>query len=221
MNKREPARPAVRHPGWTLLAALTVLAVAVIGLSEHHSPATSHSSSARPPTAAQPVLHRPRSEPPRDPDGAVGDADGLVPAGITVFDERHPAVTKLNPALRVALRRAAAAAARSGITFYVNSGWRSPAYQAQLLREAISKYGSEQAAERWVATPDTSAHVSGEAVDIGRSDATSWLSHHGAAYGLCQIYRNESWHYELRSAAAERGCPQMYADPTYDPRMQQ
>ena len=74
---------------------------------------------------------------------------------------------------------------------------------------------------RWVATPKSSAHVSGEAVDIGPSDATDWLSEHGAAYGLCRVYRNEPWHYELRPAAIDHGCPSMYADPTYDPRMQQ
>ena len=40
-------------------------------------------------------------------------------------------------------------------------------------------------------------------------------------YGLCQIYGNEPWHYELRPEAIDRGCPPMYADPTHDPRMQQ
>lgn len=63
--------------------------------------------------------------------------------------------------------------------------------------------------------------VSGDAVDIGHPDATAWLSEHGAEYGLCPIYRNEPWHYELRTDAIDRGCPRMYADPTRDPRMQQ
>ena len=76
-------------------------------------------------------------------------------------------------------------------------------------------------AARWVATPETSAHVSGDAVDIGPLDATAWLSEHGAGYGLCQIYGNEPWHYELRPDAVDDGCPAMYADPTQDPRMQQ
>jgi hypothetical protein len=72
-----------------------------------------------------------------------------------------------------------------------------------------------------VATPETSAHVSGDAVDIGPSDAAAWLSAHGAAFGLCQIYGNEPWHYELRPDAIGHGCPAMYADPTHDPRTQQ
>ncbi|WP_199737075.1 MULTISPECIES: M15 family metallopeptidase [Micromonospora] len=140
---------------------------------------------------------------------------------MTVFDDAVPAVAKLDPDLRAALRQAATAAADDDVTFYVNSGWRSAAYQNQLLREAVSRYGSEDEAARWVATAATSAHVSGDAVDLGRSAAPAWLARHGAAYGLCQIYRNEAWHYELRPEAVEHGCPAMYADPTEDPRMQQ
>jgi D-alanyl-D-alanine carboxypeptidase len=62
--------------------------------------------------------------------------------------------------------------------------------------------------------------VSGDAIDIEPSDATAWLSERGAEYGLCQIYSNEPWHYELRPEAIDHGCPPMYGDPTHDPRMQ-
>ncbi|MEV4264628.1 M15 family metallopeptidase [Kribbella sp. NPDC049584] len=148
--------------------------------------------------------------------GAPSKDDGAVPAGVTVFDDDYPAVANLDPALLAALRKAASDALADGVTFYVNSGWRSPQYQNELLREAIVKYGSEAEAARWVATPETSQHVRGAAVDIGHSDAKAWLAEHGAAYGLCQIYRNEPWHYELRPD----GCEPMYADPTHDPRMQ-
>jgi D-alanyl-D-alanine carboxypeptidase len=153
-------------------------------------------------------------------DGAVTRADGVLPDGVTVFDDRYPGVANLDPALLDALRRAATDAADDGVGFVVDSGWRSRAYQEQLLLEAISEYGSEQEAARWVATPNTSAHVAGEAVDIGPSDAAAWLSEHGATYGLCQIYGNEPWHYELHPEAIAQGCPPMYADPTQDPRMQ-
>jgi hypothetical protein len=111
-------------------------------------------------------------------------------------------------------------AARDGVEFFVNSGWRSREYEERLLHEALSKYGSEEEAARWVATADTSAHVSGDAVDIGPFAAAAWLSRHGAKYGLCQIYSNEPWHYERRPEAIDHGCPPMYADPTRDPRMQ-
>jgi D-alanyl-D-alanine carboxypeptidase len=153
--------------------------------------------------------------------GALGEADGAVPDGTTVFDDEVPGVANLDLDLLGALRQAAIDAADDGIEFYVDSGWRSPEYQNQLLREAVSEYGSEEEAARWVATAETSAHVSGDAIDIEHSDATAWLSEHGASYGLCQIYGNEPWHYELRPEAIDHGCPAMYADPTSDPRMQQ
>src|SRR4051812_46770328 len=153
--------------------------------------------------------------------GALGEADGAVPDGTTVFDDEIPGVANLDPALLGALRQAATDAADDGVEFFVNSGWRSPEYEEQLLHEAVSKYGSEEEAARWVATPTTSAHVSGDAVDIGPHDATAWLSERGAEYGLCQIYSNEPWHYELRPEAIDHGCAPMYADPTHDPRMQQ
>jgi D-alanyl-D-alanine carboxypeptidase len=140
---------------------------------------------------------------------------------IGVFDEESPAVTNLDPALRRAVRQAAKDAAKYEVEIVVNSGWRSPEYQQRLFRQAVSKYGSEEKAARWVATADTSSHVSGHAVDIGPTPATTWLSKHGARYGLCQIYRNEPWHYELRPKAIDHGCPSMYADPGRDPRMHQ
>lgn len=147
------------------------------------------------------------------------EADGALPRGVTVFDDEYPGVANLDPDLLKALRAAATNAASDGVEFHVNSGWRSREYQNQLLREAIAKYGSEDKAAQWVATADTSPHVSGDAVDIGPPAATTWLSEHGTAYGLCQIYRNEPWHYELRPEAVDHGSPPMYADPSHDPRM--
>jgi hypothetical protein len=192
------------------VAGLFVVVTAIAAGLGQHWPESSSS------TAASPI-HVPDREPP----AALGAADGAVPDGTTVFDDDIPGVAKLDPALLDALRRAAADAADDGVEFFVDSAWRSPEYQEQLLREAVLKYGSQREAARWVATPDTSAHVSGDAVDIGPSDAAAWLSEHGAAYGLCQIYGNEPWHYELRPEAIARGCPAMYADPTHDPGMQQ
>jgi zinc D-Ala-D-Ala carboxypeptidase len=156
-----------------------------------------------------------------EPRGALGEADGAVPDGATVFADEIPGVANLDPDLLGALRQAATDAADDGVEFFVDSGWRSPEYQNQLLRQAVSEYGSEEEAARWVATAETSAHVSGDAVDIEHFDATAWLSEHGAEHGLCQIYSNEPWHYELRPEAIDHGCPPMYADPTHDPRMQQ
>jgi hypothetical protein len=199
-----------------LVVGLLFAAAVIIAALGYRLPKASSSSSSSPPSAAS-LSTTHRGERP----SALGEADGVVPDGVTVFDDAIPAVANLDPDLLKALRQAATAAANEGVEFYVNSGWRSPEYQNQLLREAVSRYGSEDEAARWVATAATSPHVSGDAVDIGHSDATAWLSKHGAEYGLCQIYRNEPWHYELRADAIDRGCPRMYANPTQDPRMQQ
>lgn len=147
-------------------------------------------------------------------DGSVGENE------VTVFDTAHPAVARLDAALLDALQAAANEAAAEDITFYVNGGWRSPQLQERLLEDAVADYGSREEALRWVATPERSAHVSGDAVDIGPFDASYWLSYNGAKYGICQIYANEGWHFELRPDAVERGCPELYMDPTEDPRMQ-
>ena len=152
---------------------------------------------------------------------ARGEAVGAVGRGLTVFDNKRPAVANLDPELLRAIRQAAKAAARDGVKISVNSGWRSPEYQDRLHLQAVWKYRSEAKAARWVATADTSSHVSGDAVDIGPNRAIAWLSRHGAQYRLCQIYRNEPWHYELRPSAIVEGCPPMYADPGHDPRMQE
>lgn len=207
MNHTAPARADTRRAPRLVLIGLAVVIAAIIGTLGY----LSTSSSATP---FGDVLRG-------DQHGALGEADGAVPEGMTVSDDEIPAVANLDPDLLGALRQAATDAADDGVEFFVNSGWRSPDYQEQLHNEAISKYGSEEEAARWVATPNTSAHVSGDAVDIGHADATAWLSEHGAEYGLCQIYRNEPWHYELRPEAIDHGCPPMYADPTHDPRMQQ
>jgi zinc D-Ala-D-Ala carboxypeptidase len=166
------------------------------------------------------VSRHPPGEPPADGPGALGVADGRLPDGVGVFDT-YPAVTNLDPELLAALRDATTDAAGDGATIYVNSGWRSSAYQEQLRHEAATKYGTSADTARWVAIAATSPHVSGDAVDIGDHDATTWLSEHGSRYGLCQIYANEPWHYELRLHTVHHGCPDMYADPSHDPRMQQ
>jgi hypothetical protein len=154
-----------------------------------------------------------------DEHGGFGEADGVVPEHTSARDTETPGVGKLDPRLLEALRRAAEDAAEDGVVLEVNSGWRSAEYQEHLRQEAVSEHDSEEEAARWVATPETSAHVSGDAVDVGPAEATQWLSEHGAAHGLCQIYLNEPWHYELRPGAVDDGCPAAYADPTHDPRM--
>lgn len=227
-----PTRLRRRGLGSTILAALVFIAAVLAGLALSpvdviHADPVAAIIGLDPPPAAPPTAE------PGDPDGGLdrpdrwapatplGEADGVVPDGVTVFDDESPAVVNLDPDLLRAVRLAAKVAAADGIVFIVNSGWRSPAYQEQLMSEAIAEYGSAEEAARWVASVEASAHVSGDAVDIGPVDAAAWLAQYGAAFGLCQIYENEPWHYELRPDAVTAGCPPMYPDASRDPRSQQ
>ena len=139
-------------------------------------------------------------------DGYIADGEELSP-----FATDYPAVGNLTPELLAAVQRAATAAARDGVALMITSGWRSARYQQALLEAAIVQYGSVAEARKWVNTPEKSTHVTGNAVDIGPTAADLWLRQHGQRYGLCQIYANELWHYEL---ATEPGgsCPPPIAD---------
>jgi hypothetical protein len=194
--------------GWR--ASVVAMGALALGVAVHHgapdlAPAATGDTVPRP----SPQLER------LSAGDTIGLADGVLPEGATVFDSEYPGVSRLDPGLLRAVRRAAAA---SGAEVVVNSGWRSARYQEQLFDQAVIKYGSRAAASRWVASPERSAHVSGDAVDIGPAKVAAWLSRHGAAYGLCRTYRNEPWHFELRADAAKHGCPAMYTDAAHDER---
>lgn len=234
-SKSSAPRAGRRTRSVPLVAVVIALAAAgVVGILAHESLGAFSSSAASPldtgsldaavPLSTALQVRSDEGLPTRVPGSggrAVGTTDGKVPDGVTIFDDHYAAVTRLDPSLLGALRDAATDAKGDGITLFVNSGWRSRTYQEELFAEAVTKYGSQAQAARWVARPGTSVHEAGKAVDIGGSAADAWLAAHGAAYGLCQIYRNEAWHYELRLRAIDDGCPAMYADPTHDPRMQQ
>ena len=121
---------------------------------------------------------------------------------LSPFDVANPAVGNLDPALLVAVQQATTVAAADGITMTITSGWRSPAFQQQLLDDAIATYGSLAAARQYVQTPEHSRHVLGQAVDMGGVGADQWLIANGARFGLCQIYANELWHFELATHPA-------------------
>ncbi|WP_232299626.1 M15 family metallopeptidase [Leucobacter komagatae] len=142
-------------------------------------------------------------------DGETGEISLTEP--ISPFDDAHVAVARLDPALREAVQSAASDAAADGVELLLTSGWRSADYQAMLLRDAVDEYGSESAAREFVSTPEGSRHVSGEAVDIARVDPALWLEQYGSAYGLCRVYANESWHFELATTPGTE-CPPMLAD---------
>ncbi len=174
-------------------AALVLLALALAwsSIGDHGLPAAGGSAAG----------------PPEGHPAKLGSRDGYVPVGASLpLSSGEPAVAKLDPALLAALRQAASDARADGITLRVNGGWRSARYQRELLRRAVRTYGSVEVARQYVLPPAQSSHVTGEAVDVGPSDAASWLSRYGSEYGLCQIYANEPWHFELATAPGGT-CP--------------
>ena len=143
----------------------------------------------------------------------VDPGDGSVPDGrtLTPFDVQYAAVGRLDPSLLSAIQNAATAAAANGITMTITSGWRSPEFQQRLLDNAIQTYGSYAVARQYVQTPEASKHVTGQAVDVGGPGADQWLIANGSRFGLCQIYANELWHFELATDAEGR-CPALLAN---------
>ena len=136
---------------------------------------------------------------------------GFIATGQTVelSDDSLPAIANLDPSLLDAVRQAADAAGREqGIHIVATSGWRSSAYQGWLLSRAVARYGSAEEAAKWVSKPEDSRHVTGDAIDIGPFDGTLWMQSNASRFGLCQIYSNEPWHYELASAH-DGSCPEL------------
>jgi len=135
---------------------------------------------------------------------------GYLPDGIAlgVYDVANPVIGRLDPALLSAVQKASEAAAAQGVTVKINSGWRSAGFQQRLFEDGVRTYGSVDAASQFVASPETSMHVQGKAVDVGGPDAAAWMSLNGPRFGLCQVYANELWHYEL-TADGGGNCPPM------------
>lgn len=131
------------------------------------------------------------------------------------YDETDPA--GLVPQFRARLARATAAAAEDGVTVTITSARRSTAKQQQLFNDAIVKYGSYEAATRWVLPPADSAHVHGRAVDLGPRAAMRWMDENGWRYGICRRYDNEPWHFEPTTKPGNQ-CPprEPYAVPKSD-----
>jgi D-alanyl-D-alanine dipeptidase len=173
-----------------MVVAATAIAVGILQPSDHPSPAIMLADKTVAPN------------PPADP----GDGSLSGGAVLTPFDIQNPAVGRLDPELLSAVQNAATAAAADGITLTITSGWRSSAFQRRLLDQAVQTYGSLAAARQYVQTPEMSKHVTGEAVDVGGAGADQWLIANGSRFGLCRIYANELWHFEL-ATDARGNCP--------------
>lgn len=105
----------------------------------------------------------------------------------------------------------------------IGSGYRSVERQAELWEEAVRKYGSPEAARKWVAPPGNSQHNKGNAVDIwyngvrldkAPKEVRDWVHQNAPAYGLRFPMAWESWHIE--PANARGGGPGSTAVATTD-----
>lgn len=103
----------------------------------------------------------------------------------------------------------------AGLSPYINSGFRTHAYQQNLYNNKVSQYQSygysleeaKRLAAQWVAVPGTSEHELGLAVDIDMNagNSFSWLSQNSWRYGFIYRYQDgktditgiqpEEWHY--------------------------
>jgi zinc D-Ala-D-Ala carboxypeptidase len=133
--------------------------------------------------------------------GWIRDGQTLSP-----FDTSNPALAQLDPALLKAVQDAANTAKAQDLDLRINSGWRSKGFQQRLFDDAVRTYGSADIARQFVASPEVSKHVVGQAVDVAPVDADTWLIRNGAQFGLCQIYANEIWHFEL-AVDPQGNCP--------------
>lgn len=91
----------------------------------------------------------------------------------------------------------------------VGSGYRSEERQAQLWEDALKKYGSPEAARKWVAPPGNSQHNHGNAVDIwyngtrldkAPAEVRDWVHANAGKYGLRFPMGHEPWHIEPNGA---------------------
>lgn len=97
------------------------------------------------------------------------------------------------------------AAHAAGIPLQITSAYRSPELQEELYNAAVQKYGSPEAARKWVAPPGKSKHNDGTAVDFavdgglirdGNSAEAKWIAENAAQFGLHVPMSWEPWQVE-------------------------
>jgi hypothetical protein len=117
--------------------------------------------------------------------------------------------------------------AASGGRLYLTSGYRDHAQQQGLFDAAVKKYGSEEAARKYVALPGNSNHEKGYAADIGGD--LDLLAQLAPQFGLELPMSWEPWHVEPVGLRTHSGTsPQAYPssqpgtiNPTQDTSLNQ
>lgn len=131
----------------------------------------------------------------RDPQKVTGHRNGQ-PIEIEV-SEIAPGKWLRFDAAAAFRRMAADAASVDGVSFVVNSAWRS--YSAQAVLFAKYRAGTGNLA----APPGYSNHEAGLAVDVesagGTNAAVRWLRVNAGRYGFAATVASEPWHWEYVS----------------------
>lgn len=122
---------------------------------------------------------------------------------------RPDSFTGLRPEFADAVYQMVQDAHAAGIPLQITSAYRSPEVQARLYENALAKYGSPEAARKWVAPPGRSQHNHGTAVDFAvngsllrdaNSPEAQWIAANAAKYGLAVPMDWEPWQVELAGA---------------------
>jgi D-alanyl-D-alanine carboxypeptidase len=139
---------------------------------------------------------------------------------VVVGEYRHSGrKVKMRADATAALQSLMTQARTAGVAIIPISGFRSVAYQETLFQKAVTKYGSENAAVRWVARPGNSEHHTGLAIDLGDEEnpasdveppfeqtrAFDWLQQNAAQFSFeLSFPRNNSrgvnyepWHWRF------------------------
>ncbi len=124
--------------------------------------------------------------------GAGAAAAGVVP-GVG-----GPGIGGLEDDFEAALRGFIKAAEEAGHEITVNSAFRSVERQRELWERAVRRYGSPEAARKWVAPPGRSMHNIGQAADLGYSSdaARAWAHANAGRFGMNFRMAHEPWHIE-------------------------
>lgn len=151
---------------------------------------------------------------PAQPQGASGI--DLASYGVE-GGARPDAISGMTPGFSASLSNMIASApesVRAGLK--IGSGYRSTERQAELWADALKKYGSPEAARKWVAPPGNSQHNHGNAADLKFADpaAKQWVHANAAAFGLSFPLANEDWHIEAAGARGGSAAPMGSYPPT-------
>ena len=112
----------------------------------------------------------------------------------------------LDPKFSPALLNFLKASKEAGHDIDIFSGFRTFDHQERLFKDAVKKYGSPEAARKWVAPPGKSKHNYGLAADLkyGTEKAKSWAHENAKKFGLHFPMGWEDWQIELIETKSDK-----------------